>query len=278
MNSPSAFDRPDPTRVANDPRLRPVTMAPEAHTGPRKISSTEQMVKIFNDVLATEAPPNKAIDYSNHRYRKEEGSFRISAFVGQVTPWQFEWSFRQTLDRGNEGSFLKTILNTQDNGVWAPTAWDIRGATHPYNDRKVPVRVRPPDGDMVNLDSMPAEAEMLPVPVDVLEYVIIWTDITNNTDIRFDHDGKRMGRVAPVTTDPALLQILAQQAEATQALSVAVLSRDAMEKGITPEVAAAPRPAMSDAQKSAMKKGREARAAKLAAKRAQTDAPKTDAK
>lgn len=191
MSETDLFDLPDPSR--RDPRIRPVHMPKEASSQVRRISSTEEMVSIFKEEVAKDYPSAAQIEEfkaAGHRYSVEDGRFQVEGIVTRVTPGGFRRMVRMLLDKTNEGSHHHTLNRTQGNGVWVPVGCAIRQATHPMNDRKVPLPKDRFGGEMEAIDvSGTVSAAMLPVPVEVLEYRIQWMDAAGAEDIKYDARG-----------------------------------------------------------------------------------------
>lgn len=226
MSEPDLFELQDPSRRLTDPRNQNIRMEKEAETQARRISSVEEMIALFKEEVAKQAPPEAEMarmKAEDCRYRIEEGEFAVENFVTRVTPGGFRATVRRSLDKTNEGTHLHTLHRTQGNGVWVPTQWGIRVATVPKNDRK---RALPKDrfgGEMEEMDvNGSTSGVMIPVPVEVLQYRIVWTDAANAEDIRYDARGNVVtDQNVRVQTgsDPALAAALDRLAQGQERLA-----------------------------------------------------------
>lgn len=219
MAEADLFDLPDPSRRLTDPRNHPVNMPKEGDVQARRLNSVDEMMTIFREEIAKETPSAaqcEEFERSGNRYRIEEGRFVVEGFVTRVTPGAFRRMVKQGLEKTNEGTFLHTLHRTQGNGVWVPTKCAIRPAVHPMNDRKVPLARERFGGEMEPIEVGGASATMLPVPSDVLEYRIVWTDAAGAEDIKYDARGNvvidQNVRVQQ-GTDPALAAALDRLAD-----------------------------------------------------------------
>lgn len=217
---PDIFDLQ--TSSTTDPRVRRVKMAEpdDLPKGMITVSSTEQMVEIFNRIIGDAMPDaEKIAEYkaNGNRYRVEEGTFSHSAVVGQQHPHMFAWAVQQSLEKSNEGTFLATISREQFNGVWVPTMKGIKlGRVPRRNGTKVVKNAGLPPGTLtLQVDGVFQElTESIEVATEVLLYRIVWTDAAGNRDIKYDAKGQPIvdsNVTVHQTTDPNLIAILQQQ-------------------------------------------------------------------
>jgi len=246
MDAPSLFDLVDPSLSPTDPRNRP-HMAEQEEEGPEYVTDVAELKRIWLEVVRSAFPPNPE-QYAHCRWRKQEVEFVITGppdpqggrpgLLGTVTPHNWGVMVTRSLDKSILGTFAAALAQTQSNGTWLPTRCEIRESVSPRNDRKGPYRghdVKPAGADSgVTMMEGRTWDTVVPIPVKVLEGVIIWTDIANREDMKYDDRGnlitKQDLRVSTATS-PELVNALARQGEAmakiAESLSVAATPSEA---------------------------------------------------